>query len=293
MKKFIVATIISFLFVGCGLDKDPHANEFILDNPTDQSISVKVDDAQYKLAPLSREKLTLEVGKHSMQWNNQTTEFVVYDGNKGGVLNPTNSTYYKFNMAYAMEGHENRVSPLEHVIYIDSIEYNVPADIIKGVVIDNGSVNATYSLDEPFPEEITVYGDQTKDIKSKLFSKNDFINFIEKETDTKGYHEENKIKSTSAPTTEKVEPVVYEVPNFKNGKLKQAAEKLVELDKAYAKAYTASEQKSIMKDYKKAWENYVQISIDKESKEYDPNDVDLESKFKINNLGKGIVVISE
>ena len=82
------------------------------------------------------------------------------------------------------------------------------------------------------------------------------------------------------------EPAVpeYKVPPFKNPDVKKYAEEMVALDKAYATAEKAGEQKKIISEYKKAWKNYVQASMK------DNSDLELLNELKFNNLGRGVLV---
>ena len=68
---------------------------------------------------------------------------------------------------------------------------------------------------------------------------------------------------------------------------KKYAEEMSALDKAYAAATEGKEQKRIMAEYKKAWKNYVQASMD------DNSDLELLGELKFNNLGRGVLIIEK
>ena len=200
MKKIFLIILLLLTVLNCSFQ----TSIFILDNPTDTEINVKVDGKEYKLASGGYEKITLKPGKHSLVDNGgKEAFFIVYADSTGGILNPTRSSYIYVSMAYAVEGAGDSFRPME----------------------------------------------------------------------------KDKSAETSA--------VEYKIPPFKNPEIKKYAEEMSALDKAYAAATEGKEQKRIMAEYKKAWKNYVQASMD------DNSDLELLGELKFNNLGRGVLIIEK
>lgn len=284
MKKIYLILGLIFLTLSC---IGPKA-EFILDNPTDETINVKIDGKDYKLDSRKYEKMILKPGEHSLILSDgKEVKFIVYVGSQGGVINPTRNDYVYVSMAYVRKG-EGGVSPIEKTIILDGIEYEGPYEKINDLIIDKNEKKWSYNIYTPFPEVVETRDPKLKGkIETKLFTKKEFIDFVEFMSGTFGYHDENKKISDEKSEAEEKEIISYTVPDFKDKDTKKYAEELSELDKAYLNATDPKEQKKIQAASKKAWKNYVQSSMKTN------DDMELKGKFRIHNIYKGVLIISE
>ena len=281
MKKFFAAIFMLFMVISCSFQK----SVFILDNPTDTAVQVKVDGKEYSLGAGQYEKINLKPGKHTLIDSvGKEFSFIVYADSKGGVINPTRSDYVYVSMAYAVEGAGDSFRPMGKDIIIDGLRYEGPFGMVNDLIIDKNLKSWKYDIHTPFPETIYTSDRNSKgNIFTKIFTQKEFL----------GFAADMGIQGTPAGKEgvkkEEEESAVpeYNVPPFKNPKVKKYAEEMVALDKAYAAATEAGEQKKIMSEYKKAWKNYVQASMD------DNSDLELLGKLKFNNLGRGVLITEE
>ena len=110
-------------------------------------------------------------------------------------------------------------------------------------------------------------------------------------SDLRANYEQNKRVAKTEPTFRKEENSydknIAIAQAIKDENTKKYAIEIVELDKQYAEAKDAKTQDKILKDYKKAWKEYVQASMklsqeERASMEY----------ISPTNFGKGIIVNS-
>ena len=278
MKKFFMIIFMLLMVFSCSFQK----GVFILDNPSDTAIKVKIDGKEYNLGTGKYEKLTLKPGKHTMtDSEGKEVSFIVYADSKGGVINPTRSDYIYVNMAYAVEGAGNSFRPMGEDIIVNGLKYEGPFGMVNDLIIDKNFKGWDYDIHTPFPEKIyTSDGNSKGNIFIKIFTKKEFLDFAEEMGIVGTPESGGEVKKTP----EKPAVSEYKVPPFKNPDVKKYAEEMVALDKAYATAINAGEQKKIMSEYKKAWKNYVQASMDNNS------DLELLNELRFNNLGRGVLV---
>ena len=281
MKKNFLIILLLLTVLNCSFQK----SIFILDNSTDTEINVKVDGKEYKLASGGYEKLTLKPGKHSLVDNDgKEAVFIVYAGSTGGILNPARSSYIYVSMAYAVEGAGGSFRPMEKDIIINGMKYEGPFDITDDLIIDKNMKNWKYDIHTPFPETIYTRDSNSKgNIFTKIFTQSEFLDFT-RQVGIQGIPADGpKVKDKTMENS----AVEYKIPPFKNPEIKKYAEEMSALDKAYAAATEGKEQKRIMTEYKKAWKNYVQASMD------DNSDLELLGDLKFNNLGRGVLIIEK
>ncbi len=278
MKKIFITIFILLMFLSCSHQK----NTFILDNPTDTAFKTKIDGKEYNMGAGEYEKLVLKPGKHTLtDTDGKEVSFIVYADSKGGVINPSRSNYIYASMAYATEGSGDSFRPAGEDVILDGLKYEGPFGMTNDLVIDKNLKNWEYDIHTPFPETIYTNDRNSKgNIFTKIFTQREFLDFMT-DMGVQGIPAaEDEMKKTAE------EPAVpeYKVPPFKNPDVKKYAEEMVALDKAYATAEKAGEQKKIISEYKKAWKNYVQASMK------DNSDLELLKELKFNNLGKGVLV---
>jgi hypothetical protein len=279
MKKIFIIIFTMLIVLGCSSKK----STFILDNPTDTAINVKLDGKEYKLNSGEYASLTLAPGKHTLtEADGKEISFIVYADSKGGVINPTKSDYIYVSIAYAAEGAGDMFRPAGEDIIVNGLKYEGPFGITDDLIIDKNMKDWKYDIHTPFPDTIYTRDRNSKgNIFTKIFTQKEFLAFVNEMGILGTQAEESQIKKDKAEKP----AVEYKVPPFKNPKVKQYAEEMSELDKAYATAVKAGEQKKIMSEYKKAWKNYVQASME------DNSDLELLNELKFNNLGRGVIII--
>ena len=278
MKKIFMTIFVLLMFFSCSFQK----STFILDNPTDTAIKVKVDGKEYNLSAGEYEKLILKPGKHTLtDISGKEVSFIVYADSKGGIINPTRSDYIYVSMAYAAEGAADSFRPMGKDVIVDGMKYEGPFGMANDLIIDKNLKSWKYDIHTPFPETIYTSDRNSKgNIFTKIFTQKEFLDFTAEMGISGVPADGDEMKKTE----EESAAPEYKVPPFKNPDMKKYAEEMVALDKAYATAINAGEQKKIMSEYKKAWKNYVQASMDNNS------DLELLNELRFNNLGRGVLI---
>lgn len=294
MKKFLLALVLSILFVACG---GSGKSSFTLDNPSDEKITITIDGKEHSLEARSHEKLELTAGEHTVENDRYKVTFTVYSDSKGGIINPTGYPYLKESRVYAVEGSTESGVTRDVDFEIDGFVFVGPFTVTNDFIIDRSYGNSAsgkgdwdYDIFEPFPETITM--ERQVNIYSKMYNKNEFLDMVtELAPDLKAEYDREKKVVKTEPTFRKEENAYDKnmaiAQNIKDENTKKYAIEIVELDKQYAEAKDAKTQDKILKDYKKAWKEYVQASMklsqeERASIEY----------ISPTNFGKGIIVNS-
>ncbi|AOM42549.1 hypothetical protein [Xenorhabdus hominickii] len=233
MKTFLKLGMLSsavLLLSACDLlDPDSKKNEFYYSNPTSSSITFKVDDKDYTLEPGANGSVKLSPGMHSIQGSNGNKfSFMVFDINKGGIINPNNYVYYTLSEVYAVEGKADRFKPSVYEVTINGHELEMPLRSSTATVIDGNLFQCSYPLGKPFPAEITTSNKQSVgNIKSKCFDKPELLNYF-----VSDYGENLAPTSVGDENNDTVNMVFdYTIPKpqFKHDEVQKEAEKLTSL----------------------------------------------------------------
>lgn len=265
MKNLVIILCTVLCFTSCDrLTSKP----FYLDNPTEKAISVTIDEIAYDLPPDHAEKIQLQIGSHQMTLpDGQTVKFCITDKSRGGVINPTRSIYIKHKMTYAVS--DKSADMLDRYnsdkeVTIDGIPYEGPINTISDLFIDNKNLNYDYSIRTPYPDEVSVQGNQLGTYKTKLFTKKEFIEFCEEEDEDKGFHEQNKEEGAVDVPTQSYIVEMPATPHFSIPELQATVESMGALLRQYQVAKDHSEQQKIETEYKALYEK-----MEKEAKPLD------------------------
>ncbi|HEI8462127.1 TPA: hypothetical protein SLE68_001856 [Morganella morganii] len=185
MKTAIKLSVLGsavLLMAACdSLDPDSTKNEFWYSNPTDTTLTLKVDDKEYTTEPGTAAKLKLSPGMHSIEnAKGEKQNFMVYDNNSGGIINPDNHVYYMLSEVYAVEGQSDRFKPALYDVTINGHDLQMPVRSSNATLIDHNLFNCSYPVGTAFPEEITTSNRQSVgNIKTKCFDKAELVAYIE------------------------------------------------------------------------------------------------------------------
>ena len=230
-----------------------------------------------------------------------TILFVACGGNEKSIFTLDNPSDEKITVT--IDGKEHSLEAKSHEkVELTAGEHIVENDkykVIFTVYSDSkgGIINPTgypyiwdYDLFEPFPNSINM--DREVNIYSKMYNKNEFLEMVQDfSPELRADYEQNKKVVKTEPTFRKEEDsydknmAVAQAINDEN--TKKYAIEVIELDKQYSEAKDAKTQDKILKDYKKAWKEYVQASMK-------VSDTEKASMGYISptNFGKGIIITS-
>jgi hypothetical protein len=220
--------------------------DFVIDNPTNRTLKVRIDDQTYSIKPHQDQALTLSAGRHLIETERTgKLSFLVYANGKGCLVNPTLSPYLVVNEVYATNDESAKgFRPLEKKIELEGIEYTGPFDLNDDLFIEK---NWSYGAHENFPEQIIISSTSNGNIKSKLFTAADFIQYIEKDSADKGYHEKNRTPS-KPKSYAMAQPETFS--KFSDHEIDVPASKLRDWYAQYLQADTAQQQRQLQKNYR-------------------------------------------
>ena len=133
-------------------DPDSTKNQFWYSNPTAQALTLKIDGQDHTLEPGKAAMLKLSPGMHKMQNSKgHQQDFMVYENNSGGIINPDNHIYYMLAEVYAGEGKSDRFKPALYENTINGYTFELPLRSANAVVIDHNLFNCSYPVGEAFP----------------------------------------------------------------------------------------------------------------------------------------------
>lgn len=176
--------VAASLIAGCSSSKVP----FTVDNPTRATLQVTIDEKVLSLAPRSGVDLKLAPGRHTLTSAlTGVVPFMVYAGYRGGVINPTLSTYVLFNQVFALDEKEaKRFQPHQQTIELEGVEFTGTIAKREGLFLER---DWRYGPREALPETIVVPQGSQGNIHGKLFALEDFVAYDEAETGEEGRFE--------------------------------------------------------------------------------------------------------
>lgn len=148
-------------------------DSYLLTNPSEHYLEVKIDDKDYKLAPQQITAVKIQGGEHSLKYSFNgkviDTIFTITRGN--AVINPTQADYYVFVRPYGGGRNVDSLFSAQTVTIGEKV-YNGNITHYKDIYIED----FYYNLDDKFPKVFIKKGEEANDL-SKIFSKEDFQQF--------------------------------------------------------------------------------------------------------------------
>lgn len=192
--KYSLLLVCGLTLVGCS---EPSSIERWIDNPTNNEIKVTIDGNEVTIPAKSGVNYTFEYGKHTLSYNNDSFDFIVKPAKfaESGFINPTQSNYLLHTVVYTTSNMDNKeydkviekeLNRIPVIINGQASEIELPVKIINDVFIERSNYRWSYSVDQPFPEEITqnlnlkkhqTYYERFK----KLYRESDFIDYLKQD----------------------------------------------------------------------------------------------------------------
>lgn len=246
--RFLAFLLVLVTFISC--DDPFKRQDFYLSNPSDQEITVLVDDKTYVVAPQGFEVLKLKGGHHELTYNGQKTPFNVFNQNSGGIINPTLAPHYIYSMVYATEGNFDKFGSTQREVLIDGVLYEDNIKSTRALFIDNNLYRCTYFLGEAYPEEQVMYNkNAVGNFFNKFFTKAEFIAFYAEMVpeEDRNFHQEHQIEGGECTITEgETAPLV--LPDVEQPEVIASYKKEMELVAEFKTSTDAAKQKAIQKE---------------------------------------------
>lgn len=243
--KLFALLLLVTTFISCG--DVFKKQDFYLSNPTNDILKVFIDGNEHTLQANTHEVLTLKEGKHTLKYEDKVTNFNVFTGNTGGIINPTLAPHYIFSMVYATEGNFSHFKSIAKPITIDGVVYEENIKSTNALLIDNNLYRCTYSLGEAYPDEINTHNKQaTGNFFNKFFTKKEILAFIADQqgtTEPQGTKAVNSEDTITEISTKEIAPIQIPIPE-----LQAIYEKKIALATEYRNSTDAKRQKEIQKE---------------------------------------------
>ncbi len=172
---FVIAILLVLIsyFIAQFLNKKKL--NFIIDNPTDKSITVNIDDKVYDIKANSSKIIQLNSGRHLLNGKH----YFNYNFIHQGVINPTRATYYIHKRFYGSVHKKDSIFKHTPPLQIGGRYYQF-TDTVSGYFIQD----FYYNLNENFPR--LTHSKRIKDTlnidaRKKIFREKDFKIFYDKE----------------------------------------------------------------------------------------------------------------
>lgn len=205
MKKAFILLVTSIFLLSCSSNVD-----LAIDNPTDQSIIVKVDTLTVEIPAKEVVWVEMGEGEHSITLeDNSVTKYNFTESTY--FVNPTKSEYLKSEEFYGNPVYQNNYAhaiPNKKVTFY-GIEMEGNFDVVKELI---NPVTWDYGPRETLPEMLEMDAEDQYEIITKLY---DFKELIDTMSSDQGLEEEevgtSEIDSTGAvsvgvPETVQAEP---------------------------------------------------------------------------------------
>ncbi|HGJ5872550.1 MULTISPECIES: hypothetical protein [Arsenophonus] len=252
--QIIASSLFVLLLASCDERQSSNSadGKFYISHNNKDALYFKIDNHPIKLIQGEIKHVDLQSGKHTIEYPiGQKTEFIVYPGNQGGIINPTRQYYYAYSSVFK-EIISNQSLFLKHnQIIVDGIKVQGPILSSNALLIDNNVFKCDYAIGTSFLNVLALNKSKQLDrhVKTKCFTKEEFIHFlslVESKVDNihiidKGINEQNTVTHSFE----------YALPmaNFNNYSLQSYANKIVEIVDNFKNINNVESKAQIYEEY--------------------------------------------
>ncbi|MGE6334293.1 hypothetical protein [Stenotrophomonas sp. NPDC077659] len=233
--------------------------DFEIDNPTDAPLAISIDGKDLPVAAHASRPVSLAPGEHRLHTDRLgDVRFIVYDGGRGGLINPTLSEYITAREIYVTgEDKLKNFGASGLGIEVGGVEFKGPFDKFHSLFIDK---TWNFGVREPFPQEqIVAHVDSSGGkISTKIFTAPDFITYVEEGMGEPGAYTREQPAGYVAPVYT-LEPAPATLPAL-DPAFEAHAGPLRDLYARWLKATTAAEQKALRKEDFQASMDFTQAT---------------------------------
>ncbi|WP_413512060.1 hypothetical protein [Myroides odoratus] len=249
MKKIILFKLLclSLLFISC----NSSSSSYWMDNPTQDPITVYIDEQVYEIPANTKIKIDLEFGKHQLKYKDQKLTF--HNGgrvNKSqAIINPTQSNYVFYKQLYMDTKDERSTDDFAawalqtqsdsiRLVVNDTIRtLFVPFQVSNQVFISKSDFDWKYNIDEPMPKEVDLSNPIVTRKNRQLLKDSNYQAGRFQETVYKIYREQDFFAFIQEVSKDKIAFLVEKIPYANLPKEKVVLTKVNEIkDATYKKA---------------------------------------------------------
>ena len=146
---------------------------YVIDNPSDKTLNITIDQQQYTIAPQQFVRLELDKGKRKIQYNinGKDVDTIIEIRRASGLINPTLTDYYIFTRPYGNRPNKDSIFTANNIA-IDNKAYLGLISKEQNLYIED----FYYNLDQDYPSLFLKSGERKTDL-SKIFRKEEFKQF--------------------------------------------------------------------------------------------------------------------
>lgn len=184
-RYFYLITVlyITSLVTGCDYPaiREKQNGVFYINNNQLEPLEFKIDNTKFVMEKGEVKKIKLNNGEHILvDSQGKQSIFMVYPGNRGGIINPNRDIYYSFTTLFKQEyppSEEIRID--ERTVWVNGILLKGAINSSDSLFIDNNIFSCDIPIDEPLPTYLSDWeGNEKVSTLTKCFTKDDFYQYI-------------------------------------------------------------------------------------------------------------------
>ncbi|WP_109397354.1 hypothetical protein [Proteus faecis] len=184
-RYFYLITVlyITSLVTGCDYPaiREKQNGVFYINNNQLEPLEFKIDNTKFVMGKGEVKKIKLNNGEHILvDSQGKQSIFMVYPGNRGGIINPNRDIYYSFTTLFKQEyppSEEIRID--ERTVWVNGILLKGAINSSDSLFIDNNIFSCDIPIDEPLPTYLSDWeGNEKVSTLTKCFTKDDFYQYI-------------------------------------------------------------------------------------------------------------------
>ncbi|WP_268842983.1 hypothetical protein, partial [Proteus faecis] len=179
----ITVLYITSLVTGCDYPaiREKQNGVFYINNNQLEPLEFKIDNTKFVMGKGEVKKIKLNNGEHILvDSQGKQSIFMVYPGNRGGIINPNRDIYYSFTTLFKQEyppSEEIRID--ERTVWVNGILLKGAINSSDSLFIDNNIFSCDIPIDEPLPTYLSDWeGNEKVSTLTKCFTKDDFYQYI-------------------------------------------------------------------------------------------------------------------
>lgn len=267
-RYFYLTTVlyIASLIVGCDnpAKRERQNGVFYISNNRLEPLEFKVDNAYFVMGKGEVKKIKLNNGQHLLvDSHGQQSEFMIYPGNRGGIINPNRDIYYSFTTVFKQEDAPENLHIDERTVWINGMLVSGAINSSDSLFIDNNIFNCDIPLDESLPTYLPDWESNEKvNVLTKCFSKDDFFQYIARYPYGIHFYSERDFSTEHLAMdkfnwidklntrTDNLVPLEHNI-QFRNEKLAKEANSIYEIMEKYLASRDPNEKQIFYDEYHK------------------------------------------
>ncbi|ELX8378101.1 hypothetical protein AB7W88_00850 [Providencia vermicola] len=181
--KTLLVVSLGFSISACDDPKTitSESGRFYFTNDSSESLIFFIDYQPIVIPHQGVGSILLRPGPHLMTtMSGKAVQFIVYPGNKGGILNPNKQIYYTYSFVHGTEGIPSIHHLKKQSLVVNGYLLNGRINSSNDYIIDNNVFNCDFHVGEAVPEEINS-STTVSQVKTKCLTHKELVDLIHQE----------------------------------------------------------------------------------------------------------------